>query len=311
MPAIGWVLAYELCSLSIMLFYSLFLQSCYRGGWASSSGRGASAAAAGPLPPSPEMAAPPLGGGLARPWGPSLALFAAILGSLGLIPWWTGLLGIQSFVAKVRWVGRWLVLLRRIPAPTPSEGWDWHGPTPSTLASRRLPALLLRRCIPPTHPPTSSVGAAYDHARGGDNCFLHPMLHLAGRALVVMRRCGGGSGALRQQQAGRVAWQQGGALLNNVCSRNEAAGLLLPCISYYILGSATTLLLLNRHGISNAEELVAAAQGSYPLSKPRRSSNCEGFAGDSRLGRRKSMHQNLRGSCLPCKLGVGRGRQPR
>lgn len=65
------MLAYELSSLAFLLLFSAFLHGCYRHGW----GLGA-------------RAAPAVGGGRARPWGPTLALLATILVSLGMLPWW-------------------------------------------------------------------------------------------------------------------------------------------------------------------------------------------------------------------------------
>ena len=78
-PALGWALAYELSSLGFLLLFAAFLQLCYRHGWGSRA-----------------RAAPALGGGRGRPWGPTLALLATILGSLGMLPWWAACLRCAS-----------------------------------------------------------------------------------------------------------------------------------------------------------------------------------------------------------------------
>lgn len=74
-PRVGWWLAYEYTCVATVVLYSTFLQACHW--W----GRGG-----GP-------AAPPAAGGQLRPWASSAALFATVLASLGLVPWWADLLG--------------------------------------------------------------------------------------------------------------------------------------------------------------------------------------------------------------------------
>lgn len=73
-PALGWALAYECTAVGLVALYSAFLSACH---WHGRDGTTAAATA----------------NGLRRPWGASIVLFATILFSLGLVPWWPALLG--------------------------------------------------------------------------------------------------------------------------------------------------------------------------------------------------------------------------
>ena len=70
----GWLLAYECTAVGLVALYSTFLHACQ---W---HGRDGTTAA-------------PSANGLRRPWGASIVLFATILFSLGLVPWWPDILG--------------------------------------------------------------------------------------------------------------------------------------------------------------------------------------------------------------------------
>ena len=70
----GWVLAYECTAVGLVALYSVFLHACH---WRGRDG----------------TAAAPTANGLRRPWGASIVLFATILFSLGLVPWWPVVLG--------------------------------------------------------------------------------------------------------------------------------------------------------------------------------------------------------------------------
>lgn len=87
----GWCLAYQWTALCIVLPYSLFLQACHRLGRGGGAVSGAAAGATVPAAPLPAVHA--AGSWAARPWGASLALFAATLACLGLVPWSADILG--------------------------------------------------------------------------------------------------------------------------------------------------------------------------------------------------------------------------
>jgi hypothetical protein len=103
-PAVGWVLAYEWTALPFVVLFSVFLHRCYGRGRTSAGGgstasRHISHAVSTPtLPSAPGGAAAAAAGaaagsGAGRPWGVSLALFALMLSSLKMIPWWADILG--------------------------------------------------------------------------------------------------------------------------------------------------------------------------------------------------------------------------
>ncbi|PRW56905.1 phosphoglucomutase PGM3 isoform B [Chlorella sorokiniana] len=81
-PTVGWVLAYECTAVGLVALYSAFLSACH---WHGREG----------------TAAAPSAHGLRRPWGASILLFATILFSLGLVPWWPAILGVKTFVGRV------------------------------------------------------------------------------------------------------------------------------------------------------------------------------------------------------------------
>lgn len=127
-PAIGWPLAYEWTAVSFLLAFSRFLHLSFLFGRASVGGAGG----AGVEPPLR------LALGLARPWGITVALLAAVLATLGLIPWWADLLRQGALV---------LYLRRSLSGPI-----EWAHELRSVGEGARLPTPLPTPCQPPANP---------------------------------------------------------------------------------------------------------------------------------------------------------------